>query len=98
MNRRSLLGKLCVLILCLSGAYLFQVGQAARQFSKTDASQFRAPKPLVSYAKLPLSFEANQGQTDARVRFLLRGPGRFRRVGRGIFACLHLASGRANWF
>jgi hypothetical protein len=29
----------------------------------------------VSYAKLPLSFEANQGQTDARVKFLSRGPG-----------------------
>jgi len=28
-----------------------------------------------SYGKLPLSFEANQGQTDAQVRFLSRGPG-----------------------
>jgi len=27
------------------------------------------------YGKLPLSFEANQGQTDARVKFLARGPG-----------------------
>jgi hypothetical protein len=29
----------------------------------------------VPNAKLPLSFEANQGQTDARVKFLSRGPG-----------------------
>jgi len=28
-----------------------------------------------SYGKIPLSFEANQGQTDARVKFLARGPG-----------------------
>jgi hypothetical protein len=28
-----------------------------------------------SYGKLPLSFEANQGQTDRQVRFLSRGPG-----------------------
>jgi len=28
-----------------------------------------------SYALLPLSFELNQGQTDASVRFLARGPG-----------------------
>ncbi len=28
-----------------------------------------------SYGKLPLSFEANQGQTDSRVRFLSRGNG-----------------------
>jgi hypothetical protein len=29
----------------------------------------------VAYANLPLSFEMNQGQTDARVRFLARGQG-----------------------
>ena len=28
------------------------------------------------YGKLPLSFEANQGQTDGRVQFLSRGPNR----------------------
>jgi hypothetical protein len=28
-----------------------------------------------NYAKLPLSFEANQGQTDSRVKFLARGHG-----------------------
>ena len=33
------------------------------------------PKRVASYGKLPLSFEDNQGQTDARVRFLARGGG-----------------------
>jgi len=33
------------------------------------------PKLVASYGKLPLSFEANQGQTEARVRFLARGGG-----------------------
>jgi PKD repeat protein len=28
-----------------------------------------------NYGKLPLSFEVNQGQTDARVKYLSRGPG-----------------------
>src|SRR5437660_11527830 len=32
-------------------------------------------KIVESYGKLPLSFEANEGQTDARVRFLSRGAG-----------------------
>jgi len=32
------------------------------------------PVPL-AYGQLPLSFEANQGQTDAQVKFLTRGPG-----------------------
>ena len=31
--------------------------------------------PLDSYGKLPLSFEANQGQADSRVKFLSRGSG-----------------------
>ncbi len=31
--------------------------------------------PRAAYAKLPLSFEPNQGQTDARVKFLSRGVG-----------------------
>ena len=30
---------------------------------------------MKSYGKLPLSFEANQGQTDSQVEFLSRGPG-----------------------
>jgi hypothetical protein len=34
-----------------------------------------APAHASSYGKLPLSFEANQGQTDSRVRFLSRGQG-----------------------
>jgi hypothetical protein len=33
------------------------------------------PKLVASYGTLPLSFEANQGQTDSRVRFLARGGG-----------------------
>jgi hypothetical protein len=33
------------------------------------------PKLAAGYGKLPLSFEANRGQADARVRFLARGGG-----------------------
>lgn len=33
------------------------------------------PRALENYGKLPLSFEANQGQTDGRVKFLARGQG-----------------------
>ena len=47
------------------------------------ASTISAPQPdpkaqakiLDSYGKLPLSFEANHGQTDARVKFLSRTGG-----------------------
>lgn len=42
-----------------------------------SAKAFAVSKPLAvkQYANLPLSFEANLGQSDARVRFLSRGPG-----------------------
>src|SRR5579863_10244064 len=32
-------------------------------------------KVLTTYSQLPLVFEPNQGQTDARVKFLARGSG-----------------------
>lgn len=32
------------------------------------------PRRRLSYGRLPLSFEANQGQADERVKFLARGP------------------------
>ena len=32
-------------------------------------------RPVQAYGKLPLSFEANRGQTDPRVKFLTRGRG-----------------------
>ena len=34
-----------------------------------------SPQALATYSHLPLMFEPNQGQTDARVRFLARGSG-----------------------
>jgi hypothetical protein len=33
------------------------------------------PRMVESYGKLPLSFEANKGQTDSQVKFISRGNG-----------------------
>src|SRR5260370_37171242 len=75
---------LCLLTLLLSAIALAQsnpappINQSARIASPTTASQ-ADPKAqamiLDGYGKLPLSFEANQGQTDAEVKFLSRGAG-----------------------
>src|SRR5437773_10591594 len=35
----------------------------------------RDPERVTTYGKLPLSFEANHGQTDSQVQFLCRGAG-----------------------
>ncbi len=62
---------------------LFAVGLGlgcgeSRAVGETHVSEARlrngAPA-LESYGKVPLSFEPNRGQTDARVQFLSRGPG-----------------------
>ena len=38
------------------------------------ALQAQAAQPVPAYGKLPLSFEVNQGQTDAAVQFVARAP------------------------
>src|SRR5260370_33173022 len=38
-------------------------------------SEAKRQQVMVSYGTLPLIFEANQGQTDAQVKFLCRGGG-----------------------
>jgi len=38
-------------------------------------AQAANPRIVESYGRLPLSFEANQGQTDSRVKFISRGSG-----------------------
>jgi MBG domain (YGX type)/Chitobiase/beta-hexosaminidase C-terminal domain/Bacterial Ig-like domain (group 1)/Beta-propeller repeat len=51
-------------------------GQSAGVPAPIQVAQTRATASLTgSYGKLPLSFEANQGQSDPRVRFLSHGNG-----------------------
>ncbi|AXC13645.1 Cell surface protein [Acidisarcina polymorpha] len=53
----------------LSQAYGFS------QESSLSTNHLATAAVAANYGKLPLSFEANQGQTDAQVRFLSRGQG-----------------------
>lgn len=41
----------------------------------TAPGSLATPRWVESYGRLPLSFEANQGQTDGQVKFLSRGRG-----------------------
>jgi hypothetical protein len=72
---------LCLPALCLSisypaGAQGKHPSESGRTVSnaKADTVADRA-RVLAEYGKLPLSFEANQGQSDGSVRFLSRGNG-----------------------
>jgi hypothetical protein len=40
-----------------------------------EASAINPQQAVDAYGRLPLSFEANQGQTNSRVKFLTRGSG-----------------------
>jgi Beta-propeller repeat/RTX calcium-binding nonapeptide repeat (4 copies) len=62
---------LCGVALGLVGLALMPAGaSAAPQPSSALKAEIES-----SYGKLPLSFEANQGQTDSQVKFLARGRG-----------------------
>jgi hypothetical protein len=64
-----------VLFFVISPLSLFSASQIPQ--TATLSKRTPVPKSVVAaaYGKLPLSFEANQGQTDRRVKFLSRGPG-----------------------
>src|ERR1700722_5302742 len=59
-----------LLIAASPAARLLPQSFQAQQNSSTQKAQLAA-----NYGKLPLSFEANAGQTDGRVKFLSRGSG-----------------------
>jgi hypothetical protein len=52
-----------------------QVRPAANSRFLTPKSPIQNPKLVESYGRLPLTFEANRGQTDGQVKFLSRGRG-----------------------
>ena len=50
-------------------------GQAPRPLPATEPDVATKTTLQAAYGQLPLSFEANQGQSDAQVQFLARGRG-----------------------
>ncbi len=87
MNRR--IAHLSLLLFCLivlAGWYFLRIRALGRVISAAPASPYKssalaAPdsamraKVSEAYGRLPLSFEANAGQMDARVKFFSRGAG-----------------------
>ena len=69
-----------VLALCLLGLLLAGSPRPTLNRNSTPGTRHEALPPphpalIASYGKLPLAFEANQGQTDQQVKFLSRGRG-----------------------
>src|SRR5881397_3749873 len=61
-----------VLLLALA---LASCAPAPATRASTEIPQATKPQVLAAYGKLPLSFEANDGQADPQVKFLSRGSG-----------------------
>jgi hypothetical protein len=80
MRRKQLL---FLVLSCLAAIALLLplgrfLGSGSRSRSAVPEAQKRATSQarlLSDYGKLPLTFEENQGQTDARVKFMARGNG-----------------------
>jgi len=70
-SARSFLFRVAPPIALLSGFF------CAAQTAPADSAPTQKPgrAAQTSYGKLPLAFEANQGQSDPRVKFLAHGPG-----------------------
>src|SRR6266850_1771200 len=57
------------------GRFLRPASRSRSAFAVAQNKQISQAGVLSGYGKLPLTFEQNQGQTDARVKFLARGSG-----------------------
>jgi len=80
MRRKQLLflflSCLAAIALLLPFSRFLRPGSRSRSaFPVTQDKQISQARLLSGYGKLPLTFEENQGQTDARVKFLARGSG-----------------------
>ncbi len=75
--RWSLAAVALLLFGCAAHAQGSLIAPASAKPSGNDARAAAAVhvRAASNFARLPLSFEANRGQTDARVKFLSRGPG-----------------------
>ena len=66
---------LIFLLLFIGIAILAQTKHLMNEFASTEDAEVSDRQKVVAYGRLPLSFEANQGQTDEQVKFLSRGKG-----------------------
>jgi hypothetical protein len=71
MQLRSIKSMLSLLVMAAGPG----VAQQTVKTPPLNATLASAPRIKLNYGKLPLVFEANQGQTDPQVRFLFRGSG-----------------------
>src|SRR5213593_2849491 len=75
-NKRSFVVSAGVLVLLAAwGSRSGTPGAAKSAPASVVSPEAVRPRAVQNYGKLPLSFEANRGQTDARVQFLARGQG-----------------------
>src|SRR5437867_12653186 len=75
-NQRSFVVSAGVLVLLAAwGSRSGTPGAAKSAPASVVSPEAVRPRAVQNYGKLPLSFEANRGQTDAQVRFLARGEG-----------------------
>src|SRR5437870_2906693 len=74
-SRLLLVAVLGVLIVVGSLLLMLMQRSAVSTHARTAVAKPSGSQTMTAYARLPLSFEPNHGQTDPQVQFLARGPG-----------------------
>ncbi len=76
-TKRMVIYSACVSVIFLGSFWFsFHEGwQAGNELSAKSRTSGAQAQLVASFGKLPLSFEANQGQADGQVKFLSRGHG-----------------------
>ncbi len=75
IKKRTRTLKKAVLLLLAFAPAAIVVAQHPVKHASAQQNEVAKHRILESYGKLPLYFEANQGQTDKQVKFLSRGKG-----------------------
>jgi hypothetical protein len=75
MNRTAKLLLVGLRLALIAGITLATAPSGTPIHAAPQAASHTRPMVTSSFARLPLSFEPNLGQTDARVKFLSRGHG-----------------------
>src|SRR5689334_19209169 len=64
-----------IFLAAIAICYLFAIRSLPAKQATAENSQQCKQQVMDNYGKIPLAFEANQGQTDSQVKFISRGKG-----------------------
>ena len=98
MRRYALRKILLTLLAAICASQIAAQSGPPAQTDFHESARTQNPRPPLRFGRLPLSFEANQGQADERVKFLSRGQGYtlFLSPSKALFALRRAQTGKES--